>query len=1339
MRVPALALLVASLVLGGCSGSPGELPSPGPWSRMTSALTGPTVAFPNLSYAPDELFKPLAIIKSATATGAARGHSSVAVVNGHLMVPFSVDSGFPGGGLSFYDLTDPRNPRLVNSVDHAALREAHGFGFSASYGGIHAVFQTIDGIQFWDISDVTNPVMIKHLVLPGIQASDYAAGAWWAFWQAPYVYVGGSGNGLYVVDATDITNPQWVTTVPTGRTGGFRLGPVYAFGNMLVASSADLPGYSVFDISDPRRPQLRATLPDGPGVYSILFNGNRIYGAGLDGRVHVHDVSNPSRIVPTGASPLGPGRGGYVSFQDGFVHGGFSEGYAKFDVRQLPGQLIGTGTSGIPNRDEDFGVVLGNLVFVGDDHGIGSALLPHQAGPDVNPPEVNAVNPADGATNQVVTTRVGLSFTDQVDVGSINPSSIIVRPLGGAPLPGKYSTQTNLASFAPDAPLLPDTTYEVVAPPGGVRDYAGNPLTTQFRSQFSTGRFIAGAGLRCLFGPITPAEIRATARLGIELSDATNATVSFNLGDGRTKAAGAGRTTVEHRYREPGHYTVIATASNGTETTTCSAVQTAYAPLTERRPTSAGTILHDGARNLVWVVNPDNDSVSAIDPVTFTRKLETRVGRNPRTLSQAPDGTIWVANQDDGTLSVVDGVLGTVVTTIPLGPGTMPYGVVFDPDGATAYVTLQATGQLVRLDPISRTVLGHVQLEGQVRGVAVDGQSRRVLVTRFISPEREGQVFAVRAGDCARVRTIDLAIDPGPDSEASGRGLPNYLTSITITPDGKRAYVASKKDNVQRGLARDGQRLTFETMVRTIVSQIDLRHDREDLRARKDLNDRDMAQAVAFSRYGDYAMVAVQGSNEVQILDAYSGALVGGIPGTGLAPQGVAFSADFRTLFVNNFMSRTVSAYDVSGLLDSSDTIARPLAVVPAVGAERLPFLALLGKQVFYNANDRQMNRDGYLSCASCHLDGDSDGRVWDFTQDGEGLRNTVALLGKSGRRHGPVHWSGNFDEIQDFEHSTRNFFGGTGFIPDALFNAGTVNQPLGDPKLGLSLELDGLAAFVSSLSETPRSPYRNPDGSMTAEGLAGKQLFGELGCASCHAGPELTDSAVGLLHDVGTLGPRSGQRLGQPLTGIDTPTLKGLWLTAPYLHDGSAATLYDVLVTRNRRGQHGATASLCRADLERLISYLLQLDDLEVPRARISDLRVADQRNAPAWFVRTRLNDGDFAYSDRGSILQGIPGPLLGMNWIRPAQVSRTFVGDPLVSFTIDRPAEVYVSIDVRAVPPPAWVDASWTPAGTLLVRESLVDFRPQNLYKKSFPAGPVSLGSLGRGDVNNYLVIVR
>ena len=58
----------------------------------------------------------------------------------------------------------------------------------------------------------------------------------------------------------------------------------------------------------------------------------------------------------------------------------------------------------------------------------------------------------------------------------------------------------------------------------------------------------------------------------------------------------------------------------------------------------------------------------------------------------------------------------------------------------------------------------------------------------------------------------------------------------------------------------------------------------------------------------------------------------------------------------------------------------------------------LHGKQLFYDARDTRLARDRYMSCATCHNDGGSDGRVWDLTGFGEGLRNTISLRGRAGR-----------------------------------------------------------------------------------------------------------------------------------------------------------------------------------------------------------------------------------------------------------------------------------------------------------------------------------------------------
>jgi len=121
----------------------------------------------------------------------------------------------------------------------------------------------------------------------------------------------------------------------------------------------------------------------------------------------------------------------------------------------------------------------------------------------------------------------------------------------------------------------------------------------------------------------------------------------------------------------------------------------------------------------------------------------------------------------------------------------------------------------------------------------------------------------------------------------------------------------------------------------------------------------------------------------------------------------------------------------------------------------------------------------------------------------------------------------------------------------------------------------------------------------MTAKAEAGKALFGQLGCDVCHVGADFTDSARGMLHDVGTIKPSSGSRSHGPLLGIDTPTLLGIWETPPYLHDGSAATLRDVLTTANPRDEHGFVSSLAPDRVDELVAYLLQLDN-DLPLRRL-------------------------------------------------------------------------------------------------------------------------------------------
>jgi cytochrome c peroxidase len=134
--------------------------------------------------------------------------------------------------------------------------------------------------------------------------------------------------------------------------------------------------------------------------------------------------------------------------------------------------------------------------------------------------------------------------------------------------------------------------------------------------------------------------------------------------------------------------------------------------------------------------------------------------------------------------------------------------------------------------------------------------------------------------------------------------------------------------------------------------------------------------------------------------------------------------------------------------------------------------------------------------------------------------------------------------------------------------------------------EIAAVMGYIASLEPEP-SPYLavRDDGSrrMTASAQRGRTIYesGEAGCSHCHPGPLFTDLQS---YDVGTRNPRD-------TTGeYDTPTLVELWRTAPYLHDGRAATLESVFREHNREDRHGRTSHLSEEQLHDLVQYLLSL-----------------------------------------------------------------------------------------------------------------------------------------------------
>ena len=231
------------------------------------------------------------------------------------------------------------------------------------------------------------------------------------------------------------------------------------------------------------------------------------------------------------------------------------------------------------------------------------------------------------------------------------------------------------------------------------------------------------------------------------------------------------------------------------------------------------------------------------------------------------------------------------------------------------------------------------------------------------------------------------------------------------------------------------------------------------------------------------------------------------------------------------------------------------------------PAIIQQGERIFFASRPDEIARDNWIACASCHFDAGFDGRTW-LGVDG-GPRNTPVLRGIRGTE--PLHWSADRPNVQSFQQTFTGLMAGTGLAAS---------------------ELDALAEYVNSLEPLP-SPHRKANGLLTDEAKEGALIFQQAGCAVCHGPPPFTDRQM---HDVGTGDPfrdhpvfsgKVAETLGP---AFDTPSLRELWLTAPYLHDGRAATLRDVLTSFNPEDRHGRTNDLPEAKLAALEAFLLSL-----------------------------------------------------------------------------------------------------------------------------------------------------
>lgn len=459
---------------------------------------GPAVAF-----TPDDLYVACAYLDGGA--GDIDHHNLVVMFDGYLMMPWSPE--FGGGGLSFYDVSDPCQPQMLSSTPEDDLRETHATGLALIGDRWYAVtaakdngFDLDGGIMLWDVTNVAAPVPVAQLNLPGHFYPDaYARVVLSAAWQAPYVYVGGADNGIFIVDASDPANPQLVGQHALEPT--LRVGQVNVVGNLLVATAAEGPRTVLLDISVPTTPQPIAggdfDIVDSTGMiresYFSNVGGGYVYYAIKNGGggLLVQDVRDPSAPVLAGHYDSG-GNGGYVFVKDALAFVGESTFAGIYDLADLSAitQVATLDLTG----DLDTATPIGNVVVLSVDDqaepGQGSALAPYATEVDATPPRATWVVPADGASGLPVSSRVGVTFSEMVDPKSVWRGSVRLYRSGPdgeiEPAEGLVSVQENVVNFSPVVPLFPATEYTLEIPAGGVADYNGNRIEEPLIISFTT-------------------------------------------------------------------------------------------------------------------------------------------------------------------------------------------------------------------------------------------------------------------------------------------------------------------------------------------------------------------------------------------------------------------------------------------------------------------------------------------------------------------------------------------------------------------------------------------------------------------------------------------------------------------------------------------------------------------------------------------------------------------------------------------------------------------------------------------------------------------------------------
>ncbi len=586
---------------------------------------------------------------------------------------------------------------------------------------------------------------------------------------------------------------------------------------------------------------------------------------------------------------------------------------------------------------------------------------------------------------------------------------------------------------------------------------------------------------------------------------------------------------------------------------------------------SAGT--PDG--KTLFVTCATSDSLLLFDTVHRKLSGEWILRCKPSGVAAVGDDTVYVTGGGIAGMLYKLGAQGKPVGEVATGHTSL--SPVVSSDGATVYVLNRFDNSVVAVDAVKMKVIDTVSVVREPHAAALGADGRLLFVVNhlpFCSALNGAVASVVSVIDTQTFKCIKNI--PLPNGSTGVRG-------IAASPDGSYMYVTHTLGRYQlpttqleRGWMNTAGLSVLNGKTGDYVNTVLL-------------DDLDQGAAnpwgVAVSPDGKTLVVAHGGTREISVIDrmalhdrldkALKNERVTATTHTaGDVPNDLAFLSGIRRrvkLAGDGPRGVVIAGACAYTCLYYSDS----LAGVSLGNSKSSPFYLQLrqhphpekdpvrrGEMLW---NDGSICFQEWQSCASCHPDGRTDGLNWDLLNDGIGNpKQTKSLV------YCHLTPPTMVTAVRpDMEACNRKG------LTHILF----VVRPEEDARC--------IDAYVRSLKPVP-SPYL-VNGQLSKNAEKGAKLFVSAGCAICHPTDKRGPDGERLFSDLKKHNLGLG-RDNESDRAFDTTTLVETWRTAPYLYDGRALTMEELLTTCNPKNMHGATKDLTKEEIKALAEYVLSL-----------------------------------------------------------------------------------------------------------------------------------------------------